>query len=181
MNKNPLVSSQSSNKTTSSAQSEKKSTTSAQIQSPRTASSKTQPRETPPDFTVFDAKGNSVKLSDYAGKPIVVNFWASWCPPCKEEMPSFNKQYAKNKDKVVFLMVDLVDGQRETQAKGQTYYNSQGFSFPIYFDNQQQAAKAYTVSTIPVTLFIDSNGKIVKKNIGKMTEEKIAQAIESIK
>ena len=65
-----------------------------------------------PDFTVFDAQGNKVKLSDFAGQPVVLNFWASWCPPCKAEMPIFNEVYAHSKNDIVFLMIDLVDGQR---------------------------------------------------------------------
>lgn len=67
-----------------------------------------------PDFTVVDAKGDSVNLSDLLGKPIVLNFWASWCPPCKSEMPDFNEVYKEVGEDITFMMVDLVDGQRET-------------------------------------------------------------------
>ena len=134
-----------------------------------------------PDFTVYDAKGKEVHLSDYAGKPVVLNFWASWCPPCKAEMPGFNKVYASVKDDVVFMMVDLVDGQRETQAKGQQYVKDQGFTFPIYFDTKGDAASKYNVMSIPTSYFISADGKIVTLQIGAMEEEDLLAAIDLIK
>ncbi|MGV8905421.1 MAG: TlpA family protein disulfide reductase [Acetobacterium sp.] len=134
-----------------------------------------------PDFTVFDTQGNKVKLSDFAGQPIVLNFWASWCPPCKAEMPTFNEVYADAKNDIVFLMIDQVDGQRETQAKGQQYVDDQGFSFPIYFDNDQEAGIAYGISAIPTTLFIDSEGNIVSSNKGAISKEALISGIDSIK
>ena len=75
-------------------------------------------KKTPaPDFTVFDAKGNKVKLSDFKGRPVVLNFWASWCPPCKGEMPHFNEVYADAKNDVVFMMVDLVNAKLRQMEK----------------------------------------------------------------
>lgn len=134
-----------------------------------------------PDFTVFDKQGNKVKLSDFAGKPIILNFWASWCPPCRSEMPHFNKAYETEKDTVVFMMVDLVDGQRETQAKGQTYVQDQGYDFPVYFDNELQGLNTYRISSIPTTLVIDSAGNVVAEYQGAFDEKALARAINLIK
>ena len=134
-----------------------------------------------PDFTVYDEKGNKVKLSDFKEKPVVLNFWASWCPPCKGEMPHFDSQYQKEKDNVVFLMIDLVDGQRETQEKGQNYVKEQGFAFPVYFDKEQEAANTYGISAIPDTVFIDRDGYIVNAYQGAIDEATLAAGIESIK
>lgn len=132
------------------------------------------------DFTVTDIDGNEVKLSDFLGKPVVLNFWASWCPPCKSEMPHFDKVNANVKDDVQFLMVDLVDGQRETVEKGKEYVASIGYSFPIYFDTTQEAANVYGIMSIPTTIFIDKDGYIVTSYQGAIDEETLLKGIESI-
>lgn len=131
------------------------------ISSGQATSNQSEEKIKAPDFTVLDSKGNSVKLSDMLGKPVVVNFWASWCPPCKSEMPEFNEVYQELGEEVAFMMVDLVDGQRETQEKGAQYIQEQDFSFPVYFDMQQEAADAYGITAIPTTLFIDKEGYLV--------------------
>jgi len=154
----------------------------SQENQPAKSNSSQADKKTPaPDFTVYDTKGNKVKLSDFKGKPVVLNLWASWCPPCKGEMPHFNTQYANVKDDVVFMMVDLVDGQRETQEKGQKYVKDQAFDLPIYFDNEQQASNAYGISSIPDTLFIDSEGYIVNAYRGAIDEGTLIAGINSIK
>lgn len=137
-------------------------------------------RQPAPNFTVFDANGNKVNLSDFTGKPIVLNFWASWCPPCKSEMPHFNKVYADVKADVVFMMVDLVDGQRETQEKGQKYVQDQGYTFPIYFDTEHQGSNTYGISSIPTTLFIDSVGNIAAAYKGAIDEKTLLAGIKAI-
>ncbi|MGI6238918.1 MAG: TlpA family protein disulfide reductase [Christensenellales bacterium] len=142
-------------------------------------SSETEPEKTlAPDFTVLDADGNSVKLSAFIGKPIVLNFWASWCPPCKEEMPEFEKVFQELGTDVTFLMVDLVDGQRETRTKGAQYIKDQGYTFPVYFDTEQDAAKAYGISSIPTTMFIDAQGYIAAGAQGAINEEILRKGID---
>ncbi|MBR0598486.1 TlpA family protein disulfide reductase [Sinanaerobacter chloroacetimidivorans] len=147
---------------------------------PDTSSSQNATKQAAPDFTVYDAQGNEVRLSDFKGKPVVLNFWASWCPPCKGEMPHFNEVYADEKDNVVFIMVDMVDGQRETQKKGQQYVGDQGFDLPVYFYNQQQAAATYGISSIPTTVFIDKDGNIVTGYQGAIDKETLLDGIKSI-
>lgn len=134
-----------------------------------------------PDFTVSDMDGNSVKLSDLIGKPIVLNFWASWCPPCKSEMPEFNQVYKELGKEVTFMMVDLVDGQRETKKTGTEYITEQGFSFPVYFDTTGEAANTYGIMSIPTTIFIDKDGYIVTEGQGAMDEKTLRKGIDLIK
>lgn len=134
-----------------------------------------------PDFTMFDKDGKSVKLSDMIGKPVVLNFWASWCPPCKGEMPEFDKIYKEFGQVVQFMMVDLTDGQRETKEKGADYVKSQGFSFPVYFDTEQEGAYAYEIQSIPTTLFINKDGNIVTVARGAIDEVTLRKGIEAIR
>lgn len=134
-----------------------------------------------PDFTVLDADGNAVKLSDLFGKPIVLNFWASWCPPCKSEMPEFNKVYEGLGEDITFMMVDLADGQRETKEKGAQYVKEQGFSFPVYFDTEQDAANKYGIASIPTTIFIDKDGYIVTGAQGAIDAKTLQKGIDLIK
>ena len=133
------------------------------------------------DFTVLDHDGNAVKLSDYIGTPIVLNFWASWCPPCREEMPHFNKvseEYPK--DELVFLMVDLVDGGRETIEKGKAFVEENGYTFTVLFDTEQNAAATYGISSLPTTIFIDKDGYIAGGVRGGIDEETLRYGISLI-
>ena len=89
-------------------------------------------RNLAPNFTVYDADGKPVKLSDFRGKPVVLNFWASWCPPCKSEMPDFQKEFEVQGSQVQFLVVNLTDGSRETVATASAYIAQQGYTFPCF-------------------------------------------------
>lgn len=134
-----------------------------------------------PDFTVYDAEGNAVKLSDYLGVPVVLNFWASWCPPCKSEMPDFNKVSQEyDPEELQFLMIDLVDGDRETVKSGQDYIRSQGYVFTVLYDTSQEAAYTYGVRSIPTTYFIDSKGYLVTGAEGAIDEETLRIGIDMI-
>ena len=134
-----------------------------------------------PDFSVIDIDGNTVRLSDMKGKPVVLNFWASWCPPCRVEMPDFDKVYKELGRDVQFMMVDLVDGIRETVQRGSAYIAEQGFSFPVYFDTRQEGAYAFGIRSIPATLFVDSEGFIAAGVQGAIDEAALRRGIELIK
>ncbi len=122
------------------------------------ASSTTEEPQKAPDFTVYDADGNEVKLSDYFGKPIVLNFWSSRCGPCKMEMPDFNEAYKELGDSVQFLMVNMTDSSWDTKETASKFISSEGYEFPVLFDTDQSAARAYGVYSLPTTYFIDANG-----------------------
>lgn len=134
-----------------------------------------------PDFSAIDGEGNEVRLSDFRGTPVVLNFWASWCGPCRSEMPTFNKVSQEyTEDELVFLMVDLVDGQRETVEKGRAYIEENGFTFKVLYDTMQEAAYAYGIRAIPSTLFIDKNGYILAGVEGAIREETLRLGIDLI-
>lgn len=133
-----------------------------------------------PDFIVTDIDGNEYKLSDFFGKPIVLNFWASWCPPCKAELPDFNNVYEELGKEVTFMMVDLTDGQSETVAKGSKYIEESGYSFPVYYDTAQDAANTYGISAIPTTLFIHSDGNVIAGHQGQIDEVVLREGISLI-
>lgn len=129
-----------------------------------------------PDFTVLNEEGEEVKLSDYFGKPIVLNFWATWCYYCKEEMPDFNRAY-KEHPEVQFLMVNATDGVRETVEKAETYIDEQGFEFPVVYDTTQQAVYTYYVTGFPCTYFIDKDGNLVTYANGMLSYDNLVKGI----
>lgn len=132
------------------------------------------------DFTVYDENRNKVKLSDADGKLRIVNFWASWCPPCKREMPAFQKAFRKYGKKITFMMVNETDGERETMDAAQTFWIDQGYQMKILFDFDGDADNKYDVFYLPRTLFIDRNGNIVEDHVGEMSEDELTKQIKKL-
>ena len=130
-----------------------------------------------PNFTVQDTAGKQVALHDLVGKPVIVNFWASWCPPCKAEMPDFEAAYKEHGDTIQFMMVNMTDGGRETVATAEQFIKGQGYTFPVYFDTEQEAAITYGVSAIPTTYFINAQGNLVSYAAGAISAQQLEQGI----
>ena len=132
------------------------------------------------DFTVYDENNNAYKLSDFEGKPVVLNFWASWCGPCKSEMPDFEAAYQIYGENIQFLMVNMTDGYQETVSSAKNFIQATGYTFPVFYDSDTEAARAYSVYSIPTTYFIDADGYIIAWGSGALSADNLQEGINYI-
>jgi thiol-disulfide isomerase/thioredoxin len=133
-----------------------------------------------PNFAVLDKEGNAVQLSDFAGKPVVLNFWATWCGYCKLEMPDFERARLENPD-VLFLMVNATDGVYETVESAKAYIEDNGYGFEVVFDTMEEAQSAYHITGFPTTYFIDEVGNLVVYARGAISYNTLMNGIGRIK
>lgn len=133
-----------------------------------------------PDFSMTDRSGQPRNLQSFVGKPIVLNFWASWCGPCKMELPDFQAAYEEYDGEVEFLMVNMADGMRETKEKALEFMESEGYTLPVYFDSLQSGAYAYSVYSLPTIYFIDKEGNIVAGAEGMLDAASLEKGISMI-
>lgn len=133
-----------------------------------------------PDFTVYDGAGNEVTLHSLFGKPMVLNFWNSNCPPCKQEMPEFEEVYQNRKEEIAFVMIDTVGFMGETLEAGKQYVAEEGFTFPVYYDTSQDAVYTYGVSAFPTTYFLDKDGNVITGAQGAIDKATLEKGISMI-
>ncbi len=146
-----------------------------------TGSTAQEERFAAPDFSFRDASGNTVNLSDYRGKPVVLNFWATWCGPCRMEMPYLQAAYDTYGSDVNFLIVNLTDGGRDTVESATAFATDNGYTFPLGFDVDYNGAYAYGVSAIPQTYFIDGEGYLLGYHEGTLpSQEALFEAIDTM-
>ena len=132
-----------------------------------------------PDVVVYDREGQEVRLSDFIGKPIVLNFWASWCPPCQMEMPDFQEKYRELEGEVIFLMINMTTGGETVQSAWE-FIREKGYTFPVFYDTKGSAANAYSVYSLPTTFFIDAQGNGVARAVGAIDAATLQQGISMI-
>lgn len=134
--------------------------------------------ETAPDFVLTDMDGKKHRLSDYKGQGVFLNFWGTWCPPCKKEMPYINNQYHQFKDQgVQVLSVDIQESELAVSEFAERYK----LDFPIMIDTNKEVMTAYGIDPLPATFLIDKDGKVIQYHTGEMTEKMVREFMEKIK
>ncbi len=130
-----------------------------------------------PDFTLPTLNGESFALSDQLGRPLVLNFWATWCPPCRAEIPFFQAAARKFHGQVTIAGID--DGEPAPLVA--TFANEMGMRYPVPLDQDGAVSRAYRVNSLPTTFFVDSSGVIHSIHIGIISqavlEERIMQLL----
>ena len=136
----------------------------------------------PPDFELTTLAGDVVKLSELKGKKVILNFWASWCGPCKAEMPHMQKYYEKNKDtsNVEIIAVNMTTQERKGMEGIESFVESYGLTFPIPLDEEGVVIDTYKVMSIPTTYIIGTDGKIEHKIVGPMDEKTMEDLVNNI-
>jgi cytochrome c biogenesis protein CcmG/thiol:disulfide interchange protein DsbE len=127
-----------------------------------------------PDFAAKDLDGNDIKLSDYKGKVLVINYFATWCPPCQAEIPDFIEAYSEKRDQgVEFLGVNV----GESAEKVRQFVQERGINYPVIAGDEQMEGKFGPIRSIPVTVFIDRSGKVAHQKVGLITREELEQTL----
>ncbi|MGE5630388.1 MAG: TlpA disulfide reductase family protein [Caulobacteraceae bacterium] len=130
------------------------------------------------DFTLEDLDGNKVTLSSYKGKKLYINFWATWCPPCKAEMPDIEKLYQETKDSdLVILAVNIGEDKKTVQD----FIKKNNYHFKVLLDTDSKVAQLYQASSIPTSYFVDSEGYLDDGMVGAMPLESMRKYVEKLK
>ncbi len=129
------------------------------------------------DFKLTDLSGKDVSLSDFKGKKIFLNFWASWCPPCKAEMPDIEKLYGQTKDSdLIILAVNIGEDSKTVKS----FIDNNKYNFTILLDSNQSIAAEYNITAIPTSFFIDKEGNIISTIKGGMSFEQMQEHISKL-
>lgn len=125
-----------------------------------------------PQFSLPDDSGQTVELASFHGQPVLLNFWASWCPPCKQEMVTFEDRYQRHRDEGFVVLAVNSDDSREVM---QEFRVQNDISFHLLQDHENKVIQQYAVSALPTTFFIDAEGNVVNRHIGLLTGEMLDQ------
>jgi len=130
-----------------------------------------------PDFTLQTLQGESMTLSDYRGKNVIINFWATWCPPCRAEMPHMQRYYDEHKDDDFTILAVNMTTTESHQSDVQPFIDELAITFPVLLDVDNDVTDTYQVMAYPTSYFVDKNGVIQYKILGAMNEEMMEKQI----
>ncbi|KON87580.1 thiol:disulfide interchange protein [Sporosarcina globispora] len=133
-----------------------------------------------PDFELTDMEGDTVKLSDYRGKAVLLNFWASWCPPCRAEMPHMEKLFNKYKDENFDILAVNLTNTEKNSGDAEKFVKELGLTFSIPMDVKGAVGADYNIMAYPTSYFIDSDGVIREKVLGALNEEYMEKEIKKL-
>jgi len=119
------------------------------------------------DFELTRLDGEKVRLSDFRGMPVVINFWASWCEPCKKEMPVFQAVFSERPEEFVILAVN----PEEDRETAEDFAESVGLTFPILLDENKEMQKQLMVRGLPTTFFVDAEGVLRAQHVGELNRQ----------
>lgn len=134
-----------------------------------------------PDFQLLDLNGKAMSLSNNYGKPTLINFWATWCGPCQNELPYFQQAYQSHHNQINFMMINATMTEPNPKAV-QQYVKKKGYSFPVYLDTDETSISfdRYHIPGIPVTIAVDRQGRVVRKMIGEVSKQQIDQIVQQL-
>ncbi|MCR4427928.1 MAG: TlpA family protein disulfide reductase [Caldiserica bacterium] len=125
-----------------------------------------------PDFEAQTLSGEKISLSALRGKIVILNFWATWCPPCRQEIPELNTFWEKNKEKVAFYGIEIMEPREEVEQ----FLKENTILYPIVLDSEQEksVSELYRVSLVPTTVIIGENGEILQVVLGSTTASNLS-------
>ncbi|MGG4039109.1 TlpA family protein disulfide reductase [Heyndrickxia ginsengihumi] len=129
---------------------------------------------TAPDFSLKNLNNETIHLSDFKEKKVILNFWATWCPPCKKEMPLLEEVYKKYPSTVKIVSVNI-----DPQADVKRYIQNTGITFPVLLDENGDVNEVYNVMTVPTTYLINGQGEIKQIQQGQLTKDILKKWIQS--
>ena len=135
------------------------------------------PEMTPPDFFIIPDGGKAKSLAELKGKPVFINFWNTWCPPCREEMPDLDRLYREYGQDVEFIFINNLTREKSVHDVTE-FLSDNGYSIPVYLDRQGEVARAYGISGIPTTVVLSGSGEVVYASAGQISYNKARSLIE---